>query len=160
MDLVSTVGINRHKWFVNLGPEPLGDEFSSDYLYLKLQRKKSSIKSVLMDQKIVSGLGNIYVLESLWRSGISPIRRAHQVKRCEAEDLFLSIRSVLAEAIDSGGTSLQDFRQVGGGLGYFKQCLRVYGRSEKACRNSDCSGTIRKVKQVGRTSYYCDHCQT
>ena len=159
MDLVPTLQISSHKWFTNLGPEPLSNQFSSVYLYLKLQTRKSSIKSALMDQKLVAGLGNIYVLESLWLSGISPIRKAHKVKQIEAEKLTVAIRSVLAAAIDSGGTSLQDFRQVGGELGYFKQSLNVYGRSDEKCRSKDCFGTIRRIKQSGRTSYYCEHCQ-
>jgi formamidopyrimidine-DNA glycosylase len=159
MDLVPTVQINSHKWFANLGPEPLGNRFSSDYLYLKLQKKKSSIKAALMDQNLVSGLGNIYVLESLWLSGISPIRKAHNIKKSEADELTASIRSVLTAAIDAGGTSLQDFRQVGGDLGYFKQSLNVYGRFDQKCKSNHCSGTIRRLKQSGRTSYYCDRCQ-
>ena len=159
MDLARTAQINSHKWLANLGPEPLSNEFSSNYFYHKLQQKKSAIKSVLMDQNLVAGLGNIYALESLWLSGISPFRKAQKIKRSETEELTLSIRSVLKAAIDSGGTSLQDFRQVGGQLGYFKQSLNVYGRSDQECKRSDCSGTIRSTKQSGRTSYYCDGCQ-
>ena len=159
MDLASTLQINSHKWFANLGPEPLGNKFSSVYLYLKLQKKSSSIKAALMDQNLVSGLGNIYVLESLWLSGISPIRIANTIKKSEAEELTVAIRSVLMAAIDSGGTSLQDFRQVGGELGYFKQSLSVYGRFDQKCIGKDCLGIIRRVKQSGRTSYYCDKCQ-
>lgn len=159
MDLALTVQINSHKWFINLGPEPLSNNFSSGYLYLKLQKKNSSIKAALMDQHLVAGLGNIYVLESLWLSGISPIRIANTLKKSEVEELTISIRSVLNAAIDSGGTSLQDFRQVGGELGYFKQSLKVYGRSNQKCLGKDCFGMIRRVKQSGRTSYYCDSCQ-
>ena len=159
MDLAVTLQIDRHKWFTNLGPEPLGNNFSSVYLYLKLQKKTSSIKAALMDQNLVSGLGNIYVLESLWLSGISPIRISNTIKKSEAEELTVAIRSVLTAAIDSGGTSLQDFRQVGGELGYFKQSLSVYGRSDQKCIGKDCLGIIRRVKQSGRTSYYCDKCQ-
>ena len=160
MDLVPTVKINSHKWFINLGPEPLGNEFSSAYLHSKLQRKKSSIKVALMDQNLVAGLGNIYVLEALWLSGISPLRKAYEIQQGEVEELALSIRLVLKAAIDSGGTSLQDFRQVGGELGYFKQRLKVYGRTDDKCVRNHCRGMIRKVKQSGRTSYYCDRCQT
>ena len=159
MDLVPTAHINSHKWFAKLGPEPLGNEFSSDYLYFKLRKKQSSIKAALMDQRLVAGLGNIYVLESLWLSGISPIRKACNIKQSEAEELATSIRTVLTAAIDSGGTSLQDFRQVGGELGYFKQSLNVYGRFDQKCVTNYCFGIIQKVKQSGRTSYYCDHCQ-
>ena len=159
MDLAPTITINRHKWFAKLGPEPLGNKFSSDYLYVQLKNKKSSIKSALMDQHLVAGLGNIYVLESLWLSGISPFRKAHTIKKDEVEELTASIRLVLMAAIESGGTSLQDFRQVGGELGYFKQSLKVYGRSDQKCINNHCFGTIRRVKQSGRTSFFCDICQ-
>ena len=159
MDLALTRKVYSHKWLVKLGPEPLGNEFSSDYLYRRLQKKKSSIKAALLDQNVVAGLGNIYVSESLWLSGISPIRKAHKVQQFEVEKLTSSIRSILTSAIDSGGTSLNDFRQVGGELGYFKQSLNVYGRYDQKCTNNYCSGMIRTVKQSGRTSYYCDHCQ-
>ena len=155
MDLAPTIQINSHKWFVNLGPEPLGNEFSSDYLFIKLQKRKSSVKTALMDQKLVAGLGNIYVLEALWRCGISPLRECNKIKQSEVEELTAAIRLVLKAAIDSG----QDFRQVGGELGYFKQSLNVYGCSDQKCASSFCSGTIRRVKQSGRTSYYCDSCQ-
>jgi formamidopyrimidine-DNA glycosylase len=159
MDLTRTTDISSHKWFANLGPEPLSNAFSSNYLYHKLQQKKSAIKSALMDQNLVAGLGNIYALESLWLSGISPFRKAQKIKQSDAEELTLAIRSVLKAAIESGGTSLQDFRQVAGELGYFKQSLKVYGRSDQECNRSECSGTIRSAKQSGRTSYYCDRCQ-
>ena len=159
MDLISTLEINNHKWLQNLGPEPLGDEFSSDYLYQMLQKRKSSVKAALMDQSLVAGLGNIYVLEALWLSGISPLREAKKILKTEVEILIVSIKNVLSSAIDAGGTSLQDFRQVGGELGYFQQRLHIYGRADQKCKNKDCVGFVQRVKQLGRTSYYCDRCQ-
>ena len=159
MDLISTLEINNHKWLQNLGPEPLGDEFSSDYLYQMLQKRKSSVKAALMDQSLVAGLGNIYVLEALWLSGISPLREAKKILKTEVEILIVSIKNVLSSAIDAGGTSLQDFRQVGGELGYFQQRLHIYGRAVQICKNKECVGFVQRVKQLGRTSYYCDRCQ-
>ena len=159
MDLIPTLKLNSHKWLKNLGPEPLGNGFSSDYLYGKLQNRKSSVKTTLMDQKIVAGLGNIYVLEALWFSGISPLRRANNVRKYEVEALTAAIKNVLTLAIKAGGTSLQDFRQVGGEIGYFQQSLNVYGFVDHKCKNIDCLGTIQTVKQLGRTSYYCNICQ-
>ena len=159
IDLISTNFIKNHKWLKNLGPEPLGNKFSAYYLYEKLQKRNSSIKVALMDQKLVAGLGNIYVLEALWLTKISPLRKANDVGKCEVELLTTSIRRVLNLAIKSGGTSLQDFRQVGGEIGYFQQSLHVYGCLDEKCKNIDCFGTIQRVKQSGRTSYYCDSCQ-
>tara|TARA_X000001036_G_scaffold423763_1_gene448086 strand:- start:399 stop:1043 length:645 start_codon:yes stop_codon:yes gene_type:complete len=159
MDLIATSKINSHSWLKNLGPEPLSNKFSSDHLYNRLSRRKSTIKAALMDQGLVSGLGNIYALEVLWLSGISPFRRANQISKREVESLTTSIRSILVAAIKAGGTSLKDFRQVGGEIGYFQQSLFVYGCFEQKCKNINCLGRILRVKQSGRTSYYCDSCQ-
>ena len=159
MDLVRTEEINLHKWLIHLGPEPFSNELSSDSLYHKLQKRTCSIKSALMNQKLISGLGNIYVLEALWAAGISPERKANKLGKVRTKKLLLSVRNVLLKAIDAGGTSLQDFRRVGGGLGYFQNKLNVYGRFGKECTNIDCLGTIKIVKQSGRASYYCNACQ-
>ena len=159
IDLISTTKINSHKWLKKLGPEPLGNEFSSYYLYEKLQKRTSSVKVALMDQTLVAGLGNIYVLEALWLTKISPLRKANAIDKSEVQVLTTSIREVLTLAIKAGGTSLQDFRQVGGEIGYFQQSLNVYGCFEKQCKDTDCLGTIQRVKQSGRTSYYCNSCQ-
>lgn len=159
MDLISTLNLDNHKWLKKLGPEPLGNYFFADYLFEKLQKRKSSIKTSLMDQKIIAGLGNIYVLEVLWLCKIAPSRSANDVKMIEVERLIVAIRNVLARAIKAGGTSLQDFRRVGGEVGYFQQSLQVYGRHKQQCKNIDCLGTIQRVKQLGRMSYYCDQCQ-
>ena len=112
-----------------------------------------------MDQTVVAGLGNIYVLEALWLSKISPLRLAQSLQWMEVECLTLSIIKVLVSAIEAGGTSLQDFRNVGGEIGYFQRELNVYGCFDQKCKNSGCLGTIQRVKQLGRTSYYCDSCQ-
>ena len=124
-----------------------------------LQKRKSSVIAAIMAQSLVAGLGNIYVLEALWLSGISPLREAKKILKTEVEILIVSIKNVLSSAIDAGGTSLQDFRQVGGELGYFQQRLHIYGRADQKCKNKDCVGFVQRVKQLGRTSYYCDRCQ-
>ena len=159
IDIAPTKHIYDHKWLKNLGPEPLGNEFSSDYLFKKLKNRKSSVKAALMDQTVVAGLGNIYVLEALWLSKVSPLRLAGSLGRREVECLTASIIKVLLAAIKAGGTSLQDFRNVGGEIGYFQQSLNVYDCFDQKCKNRDCSGTIQRVKQLGRTSYYCNSCQ-
>ena len=112
-----------------------------------------------MDQKLIAGLGNIYVLESLWKAGISPERLTKNISREKVDKLIFCIREVLREAIMLGGTSLQDFRKVGGDLGYFQNRLRVYGRGGKKCLKANCFGEIQSVKQNGRISYYCNSCQ-
>ena len=112
-----------------------------------------------MDQKLIAGLGNIYASESLWEAGISPKQRAKNINKTKVEELVFCIRKVLSQAIAFGGTSLQDFRQVGGDLGYFQNKLNVYGRNDKECLKSDCFGKIQKIKQFGRASYYCNCCQ-
>ena len=159
IDLVSTAKIKSHKWLKKLGPEPLGNQFSSSYFYEKIRKRNSSIKAALMDQTLIAGLGNIYVLEALWLTKISPLRKANNISKSEVEELTNSIRRVLTLAIKAGGTSLQDFRQAGGEIGYFQRSLSVYGCSDEQCKNKDCLGIIQRVKQSGRTSYYCNSCQ-
>ena len=157
IDLVSTVKIKSHKWLKKLGPEPLGNQFSSYYFYEKIRKRKSSIKAALMDQTLVAGLGNIYVLEALWLTKISPLRKANNVSKSEVEALTNSIRRVLTLAIKAGGTSLQDFRQAGGEIGYFAQRLAVYGRTGQPCQV--CATPIKMILQTGRASFYCPRCQ-
>ena len=160
MDLFETNRIKEHKWLVNLGPEPMSNQFSPEFLINKLKRRKSSIKSALMDQKVIAGLGNIYVSESLWEAGISPKRNTRNISKVKIDELVFSIRKVLREAIALGGTSLKDFRTVGGDLGYFQNRLKVYGRIGEECVKSDCFGQIQTIKQSGRVSYYCNSCQS
>ena len=159
LDLVQSANLDSHAWLVNLGPEPLKDTFSSQYLLSKLSSTKGEIKTVLMDQKLVAGLGNIYVSEALWSAGISPLRVACQVKSEEVSKLIRSIKKVLKSAIKQGGTSLQDFRSVRGDLGYFQNKLNVYGRTGGRCRNRNCVEVIQNIKQGGRSSYFCKKCQ-
>ena len=159
MDLIKTIMLNDHKLIKALGPEPLGNEFNSSYLSKKLLGKTAPIKSALLDQRIVSGLGNIYVCESLWRAGISPMRLSGKVNLKKIDILVPIIRDVLLEAIDAGGSSLKDHRQTNGELGYFQHSFAVYGREGKKCNSLNCSELVKRVVQAGRSSFYCSKCQ-
>jgi formamidopyrimidine-DNA glycosylase len=148
-----------HKLLDSLGPEPLGSDFSAELLAGKLEGKKTSIKAALLDQTVVAGLGNIYVCEALHRSGISPRRLAHRVDVRRCARLVPEIKSVLQDAIDAGGSTLRDFRQAGGDLGYFQHSFRVYDRAGEACSTAGCGGTVKRIVQSGRSTFYCPRCQ-
>ena len=143
----------------SIGPEPLGNEFSAAHLAETLAGRKSPIKTMLLDQKIVAGLGNIYVCEALWRTGIAPRRKAGAISAARLEKLATAIREVLAEAIEAGGSSLKDYRQADGELGYFQHAFAVYGREGEACRKPGCGGEIARIVQSGRSSFHCPRCQ-
>ena len=140
-----------------LGPEPMGNDFSAPVLRAALKGKKSKIKAALLDQRVVAGLGNIYVCEALFRTGISPKRAAGRLTVNETETLTRSIKSVLAEAIEAGGSSLRDFAATDGKLGYFQHSFDVYGREGAAC--PACAAPITRIVQSGRSSFYCRTCQ-
>ena len=159
MDLIETNNLFNHKLIKLLGPEPLGNEFNSPYLHSKLKGKTAPIKSALLDQRIVSGLGNIYVCESLWRAGINPKRLSGRVSRKKIDVLVPIIRNVLTEAISAGGSSLKDHRQANGDLGYFQHSFAVYGREGKKCSSANCSELVKRIVQSGRSSFYCAKCQ-
>lgn len=159
MDLFPANG-DEHYWLLkDLGPEPLGNAFDESYLIGRLKGKNSPIKSVLLDQGIVSGLGNIYVCEVLFRAGINPKRKAGQLSSARVASLVPIIREVLAEAIEAGGSSLKDYRQADGELGYFQHVFRVYDREGEACTAQGCNGVITRIVQSGRSSFYCPVCQ-
>lgn len=159
MDLLETATADQHKLLSGLGPEPLGNDFNESHLAEALKNRKLPMKSALLDQKIVSGLGNIYVCETLYRGKIHPSRRACDVTAHEVGELVPIIRNVLSEAIQAGGSSLKDFRQVDGELGYFQHSFYVYGREGEPCNASDCSGQIERIVQSGRSSFFCPICQ-
>ncbi|SFR33629.1 bifunctional DNA-formamidopyrimidine glycosylase/DNA-(apurinic or apyrimidinic site) lyase [Litoreibacter janthinus] len=158
MDLTSTQSVEQHWLISKLGPEPLGNEFSESYLTNALQKKSAPIKTALLDQHIVAGLGNIYVCEVLFRTAISPKRKASNLSANRAGSLVPAIREVLSEAIHSGGSSLRDHRQTNGDLGYFQHNFAVYDREGEPCRN-DCGSKIFRIVQSGRSSFYCPKCQ-
>lgn len=159
MDLIETGAADQHWLLKTLGPEPLGNAFNEEYLVAKLRARRSPIKSALLDQKLVAGLGNIYVCEALHRAGINPKRLASRISPARLGPLVPVIRDVLGEAIEAGGSSLRDYRQANGELGYFQHGFRVYDREGRPCKTPDCTGTIKRVVQSGRSTFYCPICQ-
>jgi formamidopyrimidine-DNA glycosylase len=159
MDLMPTATAEDHPLLAALGPEPLGNSFDEDYLVARLRDRNTPIKSALLDQHIVAGLGNIYVCEVLFRAGISPKRRAGQIAAPRVRSLVPLIRQVLSEAIEAGGSSLRDYRQADGELGYFQHRFQVYGCEGHPCAKPHCKGIIARVVQSGRSSFYCPTCQ-
>ena len=159
MDICTTSTLAQHKLIAGLGPEPLGNDFSAPYLASRLKGRKMPVKAALLDQRIIAGLGNIYVCEALFRAGISPTRAAGRIGAARIESLTDAIRQTLRDAIDAGGSSLRDYRQADGELGYFQHAFRVYGREDAPCMTPDCKGNIRRIVQSGRSSFYCAQCQ-
>ncbi|WP_299700498.1 bifunctional DNA-formamidopyrimidine glycosylase/DNA-(apurinic or apyrimidinic site) lyase [uncultured Tateyamaria sp.] len=160
MDLLDTATADQHKLLAVLGPEPLGNAFNEDHLVAAFEGKNTPVKSALLDQRIVAGLGNIYVCEALYRAGISPTRKAGRISKQRVAALVPIIRDVLAEAIEAGGSSLRDFRQADGELGYFQHRFDVYGREGEPCRTPGCSHEVTRIVQSGRSSFYCRSCQS
>ena len=159
MDLLDTKTAEQHKLLASIGPEPLGNSFDEAYFVNALKGKNTPIKSALLDQRIVAGLGNIYVCEALWRTGISPLSKAGKLSKARAASLVPAIRAVLNDAIAAGGSSLKDYRQANGELGYFQHSFATYGREGEPCKTMDCIGQIKRVAQSGRSSFYCPECQ-
>ncbi|MBO9448083.1 bifunctional DNA-formamidopyrimidine glycosylase/DNA-(apurinic or apyrimidinic site) lyase [Ruegeria sp. R14_0] len=159
MDLLPTVTAEDHKLLSVLGPEPLGNDFHEQYLINAFKGKNTPVKSALLDQGIVAGLGNIYVCEALYRAGVSPRRKAGQISASRVAALVPIIRQVLQDAIEAGGSSLRDFRQADGELGYFQHSFDVYGREGEPCRTEGCGALIKRITQSGRSSFYCAQCQ-
>ena len=149
-----------HWLLAGLGPEPFGNEFNEDYLVARLKGKATPIKAALLDQGIVAGLGNIYVCEVLFRAGIAPRRQAGRIAAARVARLVPLIREVLAEAIEAGGSSLREYRQAGGELGYFQHSFRVYDREGQVCATPGCGATVGRIVQSGRSSFFCPRCQS
>jgi formamidopyrimidine-DNA glycosylase len=159
MDLMPTVSTEAHPLLASLGPEPFGNDFNEPYLAARLLGRNTPIKSALLDQRLVAGLGNIYVCETLYRARISPLRLAGSLRKPAVAALVPLIREVLAEAIEAGGSSLRDFRQADGELGYFQKHFQVYGREGLPCETPGCTGTVTRTVQSGRSSFWCPACQ-
>ena len=157
MDLADGDALADCRHFKGLGVEPLGNEFGADYLDRILANRKTPIKAALLDQRLIAGLGNIYVCEVLFRSGISPRRVARTVPGKCAERLAPLIREVLNEAIAAGGSTLRDYVHTDGELGYFQRSFAVYGREGEACPT--CGGVIERIVQSGRSTFLCPKCQ-
>lgn len=159
MDLWPSEDMENHWLVESLGPEPLGNAFNEAYLAARLKGRMTPIKSALLDQRVVSGLGNIYVCEVLYRAKISPRRKAGNLSAARAGSLVPIIRQVLEEAIEAGGSSLRDYRQADGELGYFQHTFRVYDREGQPCVKETCDGSVKRIVQSGRSSFYCPKCQ-
>lgn len=155
LDYAKRAEAAAHPLLAGLGPEPLEAEFNGGYLAGALAGKMTPIKSALLDQRIVAGLGNIYVCEALYRAGISPRRLAASIGRGRADRLVAGIKSVLTEAIEAGGSSLRDYVQADGELGYFQHRWAVYGHEGDPCPGCDCGGGVRRIVQSGRSTFFC-----
>jgi len=159
MALVDTERLEEDKLFKDIGIEPLSEKFNTAYLAKVLEGKKTPIKSALLDQRLVAGLGNIYVCEALFRAGISPKRLAGSLKKERIGPLVAAIKKVLKDAIAAGGSTLRDHAQATGDPGNFQHHFLVYGREGLKCKNN-CPGTVKRIVQAGRSTFYCPKCQT
>jgi len=159
MGLITSDAVEAHPWFAAIGPEPLGNAFSAAHLAEAFRGKAQTIKVSLLDQRIVAGLGNIYVCEALYRARISPLTAAGRVSKPRLERLAAVVRDVLNEAILAGGSTLKDFANADGGQGYFQHRFDVYGREGKPCAGDDCPGVVKRTVQGGRSTFWCPSCQ-
>jgi formamidopyrimidine-DNA glycosylase len=159
MDLMATKHADQHRLLAVLGPEPLGNDFHEDHLIGAFKGRNTPVKTALLDQRIVAGLGNIYVCEVLYRAKIAPTRKIGKIAPRRVAALVPVIRRVLQEAIAAGGSSLRDFRQADGELGYFQHSFDVYGREGEPCHTPGCNGVIQRITQGGRSTFYCLQCQ-
>ncbi|EIM29085.1 bifunctional DNA-formamidopyrimidine glycosylase/DNA-(apurinic or apyrimidinic site) lyase [Microvirga lotononidis] len=165
MDLVPRSAIETSKHFAGMGIEPLGNELSGETIARLFQGKRTPLKAALLDQRLIAGLGNIYVCEALFRTGLHPEAPAGSLatKKGKPTDtayrLADVIRDVLAEAVEAGGSTLRDHAQVDGSLGYFQHSFRVYDREGEPCVTPACTGTVTRLVQSGRSTFYCPECQ-
>lgn len=159
MDIIDAGGLDANRFLAGLGPEPLDDAFDAARLADCLAGKAAPLKAALLDQRVVAGLGNIYVCEALHRAGLSPKRKGRSVGPDRAARLTDAVKSVLEKAIAAGGSSLRDHRQTNGELGYFQHDFQVYGREGEACRRCGPEHPVRRIVQSGRSTFYCSHCQ-
>lgn len=156
-DLLPPAAATAPKWLQDLGPEPLGDAFTAAYLHAKASGRKTPIKNLLMDNRVVVGIGNIYASESLFDARVSPLKPAGEVSPAALKRVVASSRKILRQAIAAGGTTISDFVNSAGESGYFQLQLMVYDRAGQPCRV--CLRPIRKVVLGGRSTFYCPHCQ-
>jgi formamidopyrimidine-DNA glycosylase len=165
MDLVAIDELETCTHFLKMGIEPTGNQLNGEAISRLFAGKSSPLKSALLDQRLIAGLGNIYVCEALWRTGLSPKRKASTISRKDgkatqrSEALSRHIREIIAEAIEAGGSSLRDHRQANGDLGYFQHRFNAYDREGEYCAKPDCSGKIGRIVQSGRSTFFCPSCQ-
>jgi formamidopyrimidine-DNA glycosylase len=165
MDLAPRAGLAESRHFRDVGIEPLGNELSGAAIARLFGGRKAPLKAALMDQRLIAGLGNIYVCEALFRAGLHPEVPAGSLAmptgrpRERAHRLAQAIRDVLTEAVEAGGSTLRDYAQTDGSLGYFQHSFRVYDREGKTCVTPGCGGTVKRLVQGGRSTFYCPVCQ-
>ena len=165
MTLIREQDLAQDAFFKGLGVEPLGDDLTPEYLARRAEGRKADLKALLMDQRIVAGLGNIYVCEALFRAGLSPFKPAGRLATGTAKPtpaarrLVPQIKAVLADAIRAGGSTLRDYKQADGSIGAFQDEFQVYGREGEPCPRRDCRGRVRRKTQGGRSTFYCPVCQ-
>ena len=160
MELIPGDALEANPHLTGLGPEPLGNAFSGDVLMRRLAGRRTSIKAALLDQSVVAGLGNIYVCEALHRARLSPRRLARSVAGpVRAGRLADAIRAVLTDAIEAGGSSLRDYAGTDGELGYFQHAFRVYDREGAPCSTPGCDGSVMRMVQNARSTFFCPRCQ-
>lgn len=165
MTLVEERKLQQHKFFHSLGVEPLSDDFNAAYLAEKAFQKSTTLKAFLLNQKIIAGLGNIYVCEALHMAGLSPKREAQVLATSQGkanrktEALVRAVKTVLQKAISAGGSTLRDHRQADGSLGYFQHSFQVYGRENEPCLKAKCQGQVSRIVQSGRSTFFCKTCQ-
>ena len=165
MDLVPRAGLSESRHFRHMGIEPLGNELSGEAIAQLFRNRKAPLKAALMDQRLIAGLGNIYVCEALFRAGLNPAAPAGSLAtptgkpREKAHRLAQAIRDVLTEAVEAGGSTLRDYAQTDGSLGYFQHAFRVYDRESDPCVTPGCGGTVRRLVQSGRSTFFCPSCQ-
>jgi len=157
--LYNSTKLNKIKFFKTLGLEPFSKTFNISYFLKNIKKRKKNIKNLLMDQKFISGLGNIYVNEALFFSKINPLRPCISLSRNEIKNLILNIKKILRFAILKGGSSVRDFKNTSGESGNFQQFFRVYGQTNKKCSRNSCKGIIKKIAISNRSSFYCNKCQ-
>ncbi len=155
MDLARRETLDAHELLAHLGPEPTSEAFDGPMLARRLANKRTPIKAALLDQRVVAGLGNIYVCEALYAAGISPRRLAANIGAARAARLAQAIRATLAAAIEAGGSSLRDYVAPDGELGYFQHRFKVYDREGEPCPGCTCGGGVRRIVQSGRSTFYC-----
>jgi len=158
LDIARAEAWPTHPLFAGLGPEPLDDDFTGAVLGKRLAGRTSAVKALLLDQRIVAGVGNIYACEALFAAGIHPARAGGRIGRARLDRLVAAIKDVLTRAIAAGGSSLRDHAQVNGELGYFQHAWAVYDRENRTCVR--CAGLLKRMVQGGRSTFYCPRCQT
>lgn len=159
MDLVPTAALGESRWFAGLGPEPLGPDFAAAHLLRAFAGRIRNVKDTLLDQRVVAGLGNIYVCEALHRARIAPETPAGDLAFPRVRRLAAEIVGTLEEAIAAGGSTLRDYRAADGALGYFQHSFRVYGREGEPCAQPRCRGEVARLVQGGRSTFHCPRCQ-